>query len=199
MSRKHRQEKRLPPFVPLFVETLGSAAWKQTSFGARALFIALRKRCFKNNGHVYLSLRDASEELGHKDRNHIANWYRELEHYGFLVKTEGASLGVDGKGKAPHWRFTDLPVRAGNGELKDATRDFLRWNGTVFEPHVRPSWKWNARKAAALKKQNPGRDVAAKVGVTFIPEVGVTFIPPDDQSATSRPYRTTEMVATSRP
>jgi hypothetical protein len=173
MSRKNKAYKIRGQFTPLFYETTRSPAWKQLSL--RALFIALRMRCFKNNGHVYLSQREAEEELGRGSRNHIANWYRELGHYGFIVKTEAASLGVDGKGKAPHWRITDLPT--GSGGETPATKDFLRWDGTVFEPHVRPSWKWNARKQAALKKQNPGRDVEARVDVTSVPLVDVTSEP----------------------
>ena len=140
MSRKNKHGDRLPPFVPLFRETLRSPAYLQLSMGARALLTALRGRCGKNcNGHVYLSQRCAAEDLGHKNRNDIANWFRELQHYGFLVMTSAAALGVDGKGKAPHWRITDAPTRHGNGQLDPATKEFLHWDGVVFEPHVAPS------------------------------------------------------------
>jgi hypothetical protein len=87
---------------------------------------------------------------------------------------EGASLGVDGKGKAPHWRITDMPTRNGNGQLDAATQDFLRWDGVLFEPRVRPSRRWSARKQAALQKQNPGGHVATTVGDTLPP--------PEDES-----------------
>lgn len=182
MSRKNKHGDRLPPFVPLFRETLKSPAYRAASFGARALFTALRGRHGNNNGHVYLSQRDAEEELGHKNRNDIANWYRELEHYGFLVKTVAASLGVDGKGKATHWRITDMPTRNGRGELELATKDFLRWDGVLFEPHVAPSRRWNARKQAALKKQNPGLHVGTTVDSTPVPVVDSTSVPPNGGS-----------------
>jgi hypothetical protein len=181
VSRKNKRNK-LPPFVPVFRETWKVQAWKQLSFGARLLFVALSMSCYRNNGHVYLSLRDAGEELGHINRNDLSTWFRELQHYGFIVQTEGASLGVDGKGKAPHWRITDLPTGHG-GEIR-ATKDFLKWDGAVFEPHVRPSRRWNETKREALEKQNPGRHVRTTVGVTFVPEVGVTFVPPEGQSGT---------------
>jgi hypothetical protein len=182
-SRKSRDGgEKLPPFVPLLHETRKSPAYRQLSFGGRALFTALSARCFKNNKHVYLSQRDAEEELGHKDRNDIANWFRELVHYGFIVQTKGASLGVDGKGKAPHWRITDMPTRNADGGLDTATREFLRWDGVVFEPHVRPSRRWNPLKKAALKKQNPGRHVATTVDGTVPPVVGGTSPPPEDES-----------------
>lgn len=182
MSGKERLREKLPPFVPLFRETLATPAYRQLSFGARALFTALRAHCVKNNGHVYLSHRDASEELGRGSRNDIANWYRELVHYGFIVQTEAASLGVDGKGKATHWRITDLPTRKGNNELETPTKEFLRWDGEVFEPHVAPSRRWTDRKQNALKKQNPGLHVGATVDCTSVPEVDCTFVPPSDES-----------------
>ena len=180
MSKNH--DKIRGQFFPMFHETLGSPAYKQLSFGARALLTALRKRCVKNNGHVYLSLREAGKELGHKDRSDIANWYRELQHYGFIVETEAASLGVDGKGKATHWRITDMPTRNGRGELELATKDFLRWDGVLFEPHVAPSRRWNARKQAALKKQNPGLHVGTTVDSTSVPVVDSTSVPPNGGS-----------------
>jgi hypothetical protein len=185
MSRKDRSRDKLPPFVALFRETLATPAYRQLSFGARALFTALRMHCIRNNGHVYLSQRDASKELGGTQRNDIANWFRELQYYGFIVQTEAASLGVDGKGKAPHWRITDMPVRNINGvELSAATKDFLRWDGVVFEPHVAPSGRWNAAKHTALKKQNPGLHVHTTVDCTLQPRVDCTLQPPNGESGT---------------
>jgi hypothetical protein len=185
MRRKNSRDggDRLPPFIPSFRETLNSPAYLQLSFGARALLTALRGRCGKNsNGHVYLSLRDAAEDLGHKDRNGISNWFRELAHYGFIVMTSAAALGVDGKGKAPHWRITDAPTRNGNGQLDTATKEFLHWDGVLFEPHVAPSRRWNSSKQATIKKQNPGLHVAATVDCTCQPGVDCTCQPPEDGS-----------------
>ena len=71
-------------------------------------------------------MREAAEVTG-LNKDTIARAFRELEHYGFVVQTKGGCLGVDGKGKAPHWRLTEL------GLMTDLpTRDFLRWNGTRF-------------------------------------------------------------------
>jgi hypothetical protein len=174
---KKRDDKIQGQFFPMFHETMDSAAYKKLSFGARALLTALRKHCVKNNGHVYLSHRDACKELGHKRRNDIANWYRELQHHGFIVQTEAASLGVDGKGKATHWRLTELPMRKGNNEFMPATKDFLRWDGTVFKPHVPPSRRWNPGRKTALKKQNPGLHVRTTVDSTSVPVLGCTSVP----------------------
>jgi hypothetical protein len=127
------------PFVPLLKETLTTPAWRDMSHGARSLYVALKLRYssnFKNNGKIFLSSRDAEAELG-SNRDSVLRWFRELQHYGFIVMTNPGALGVDGKGKAPHWRLTEL------GYMNDPpTKDFLRWNKVRFRDG---------------EKQNPGR------------------------------------------
>ncbi len=110
-----------------------------------SLYVALKGRYsnnLRNNGRLYLSSRDAERELG-SNRNSILRWFRELQHYGFIVQTSGAALGVNGKGKAPHWRLTEM------GYMRDPpTREFARWNGIKFGED---------------KKQNPGCNSGARV------------------------------------
>src|SRR4051794_8839643 len=126
---RKRQHERLAAFVPLLKETLDTSAWRAMSHGARSLYVALKRRYNSNshnNGRVFISQRDASEELG-SHHNEVARWFRELQHYRFIVRTTAGSLGVEGKGKAPHWRLTEL------GYMHDMpTREFLRWNGPKF-------------------------------------------------------------------
>jgi hypothetical protein len=104
---KRRDKGRLPSFVPLFKETLATPAWRKLSHGARSLYVALKLRHIKNNGRVYLATRDAAKELG-SGLEEIGNWFRELQHYGFIVMTRPGYLGLDGKGLAPHWRLTEV-------------------------------------------------------------------------------------------
>ncbi len=129
-GRRHKDKQRLPPFVPLFKDTLASPAWRAMSHGARSLFVTLKFRYsnnLKNNGKLYLSQRDARKELG-SGFQEVGNWFRELQHYGFIVMTAPGCLGVEGMGKAPHWRLTEV------GYMTDPpTRDFLKWEGTKFE------------------------------------------------------------------
>src|SRR5262249_17128435 len=79
-------------------EPMNSPAWKEMSFGARLLYIALLRRLSftnYNNGHVYLSTRKAAQEIGaHKDT--VVIWFRELQHYGFIELVEPGTLGVKG-------------------------------------------------------------------------------------------------------
>lgn len=129
---KNRKTKnRLPPFLPLLVDMLDAPATKALSHGAFRLYVALKRECNphtpeRRNGRVYLSQRRAHQEIRSK-REQIARWYRELQFYGFIVMTERGCLGLDGKGKAPRWRLTEL------GYMNDLpTKDFLRWRGTKF-------------------------------------------------------------------
>lgn len=144
MSRR-TDKGRLAPFVPLLKETIETPAWKATSHGARSLYVSLKLRYssnFKNNGKIYLSTRTAAEELG-SNRDAVQRWFRELQFYGFIAMTAAGCLGVDGKGKSPHWRLTEL------GYMADPPpKNFLRWNGVKFTDR---------------KKQNPGRESGARV------------------------------------
>jgi hypothetical protein len=148
MSRDKKDKGRIDgPFVPLLVETMATPAWKAMSPYARVVYTALKSRySFKNrnNGRIYLSDRDGAEETGF-NKDTIARALRELKHYGFIVLTEPGCLGVNGKGKAPHWRLTEL------GYMRDPpTRDFMHWDGVIFREE-------KSAKSFLRKKQNPVR------------------------------------------
>jgi len=122
---------------------MDTAAWKAMSHGAKMLYVVLKRRYnrkFHNNGRIYLSQRNAAKELG-SHHNEIARWFRELRHYGFIVMTRPGGLGVEGKGKAPHWRLTEL------GYMKELpTQDYKRWDGTPFTDRKTKSRAGNAAR-----------------------------------------------------
>src|SRR5262245_8199111 len=106
MSNRHRRTK-LPPFVPLYKETMKTPAWIALSNGARMLYVLLKWNYNTNLGnHVFVSTRDAAKKLG-SNRDFVRRWFRELQHYGFIVMVRPGGLGVEGRGKAPHWRLTE--------------------------------------------------------------------------------------------
>jgi len=144
MSGKDRRNKgRLPAFTAMFVNTMESAAWLEASHGARLLFLALKHRYNRVTcGAVYLSTRKAAKELGSKTES-ITRWFRELQYFGFIVMMTPGHLGVEGVGKAPHWRITDEWFHD-----EPPTRDFHKWDGTPFHEQKRPSHYLR-------KKQNP--------------------------------------------
>jgi hypothetical protein len=133
MSNRHKvyAKGRLQgSWTALRHEVMDSAAWKATSFGARALYVALLRELSYthfNNGKVFLATRDAAKALGARQGS-VAVWYHELEHYGFIVMTSAGCLGVEGRGRAAYWRLTDMAW----GKGVEATKDYLKWNGTPF-------------------------------------------------------------------
>jgi hypothetical protein len=149
---KSRDKGRLPPFISVVKSTIDTPAWRALSHGARSLYIALRRRYNTNlQGGVYLSTRAGVQELGsHSHRDNVRRWFLELQYYGFIVMIRPGHLGVNGRGKAPHWRLTESQYLG-----EKPTRDFDRWNGTPFQKKKRPK--------NYTKKQNPGPPVRSTV------------------------------------
>jgi hypothetical protein len=111
-------------------EVMQSAAWRHMSMGARMLYIALIKNLSftaDNNGKVFLATRKAAEELGASQRA-VCVWFRELEHFGFIVETEpGTAM------RATRWRITDAGWGKLDGKSIEPTKDYLKWSGELFE------------------------------------------------------------------
>jgi hypothetical protein len=150
---KPRKDKgRIPEdFVWILHSTIDSRAWRAMSHGARSLYLSLSRRYstnFKNNGKLYLSTRNAAKETG-SGLEEIGNWFRELQHYGFIVQTQAGCLGVEGHGLAPHWRLTAI------GYMNDPpTRDFLKWDGTKYRRRNRSSRRAHGAAAVPAAAQN---------------------------------------------
>jgi hypothetical protein len=166
MSKK-RKAGHLPPFIPLFKDTVKTDAWKALSHGARSLYAVLKSRYNnKLQNSVFVSTRVAKEELGRGSRNNVLIWFRELEHYGFIVETSPAHHGVNGQGKAPHYRLTE---EGHNG--KEPTRDFMRWDGSPFTE--------KRKREAPIKNRIRGCHGGASLVAT-----GVPLVPDSDLQAT---------------
>jgi hypothetical protein len=178
-KNKNSDIKRRGQFIPWFVETTDSPAWKAMSMGARVLYMALKRHHFvgfnNNNGRIFLSGRDAMEEIGVGNRDSIHRWFRELQHYGFIVMTSPGSLGLDGKGKAPQWRLTELETPL--ADTKEPTLDYLKWDGTPFNGNQ--AWRGRGPKP---KKQNPGRETTSRVAAKQRPVLAAKQRPPQPGS-----------------
>ena len=87
------KKQKLPPFVPMFVYVMDSPAWLAMSPGARAFFLAFKKRYNrKTQQAVFLSARIAAKEL-RANKDTVSRWYHELQHFGFIMQVRGASFG----------------------------------------------------------------------------------------------------------
>ena len=143
------------------------------SFGARLLYIALLRRLSfinYNNGHVYLSTRKAADEIG-ANRSTIVQGFRELQHYGFLEMVHPGVLGA--KGKATHWRITDMAWGQIDGGPVRATKDYLNWSGELFGASSKNLSKgrknhppWSEKPSTPGPKNHPpsGTDMDGKTG-----------------------------------
>jgi hypothetical protein len=116
-------------------DTMKTQAWRALSHGARSLYIALKCRYnSKLQNGVYLSTRGAVKELSlHQNRDSVLRWFRELQFYGFTAMVSPAHHGVNGHGKAPHWRLTEEPYLG-----HAPTKDFLKWDGELFHEQKSP-------------------------------------------------------------
>jgi hypothetical protein len=176
MSKKN-DKGRLPPFTPLLHATLDAPAWRAMSYGAGWLYVALKRRA--NSGpRAYISYRDAIAVLA-CSRGKLREWFAELEHYGFIRLHAHGCLGTEGKGKAPHWRLTEkgqTSKASPEGLFEPPPNDFLKWDGTLFDPkpyresHNKGRRTWTDDK---IKKQNP----VSYVGNTPFPTSGTPPVP----------------------
>jgi hypothetical protein len=131
-------------------EVMQSAAWKQMSMGARMLYIALIKNLSfnaDNNGKVFLATRKAADELGASQRI-VCVWFRELEHYGFTAMTEpGTAM------RAARWRITDVGWGRLDGKAIEPTKDYLKWDGELFDREPKKIKKGEEQKYSLRGKK----------------------------------------------
>jgi hypothetical protein len=176
MSRKRFKGRIKGPFVALLKDTLKTPAWKALSYGARSLYVVLKWRYNNNTTNaVFVSTRVAAQELG-AGRDNVRHWFRELEFYGFIVKVRLAHHGVNGHGKAPHWRLTEESYLQ-----KEPTRDFLRWDGN------RINKTRNARRRHRLDTLLKNRIRGPGVRSSVVPASGPLVPNSKAQNGTSGP------------
>ena len=177
---KHDKGRIGGQFTPLLWPTLDLPAWRALSHGAKSLYVALKRRVPRGRNRSYVSYRDAERELK-SGRRKIREWFAELEHYGFIKLAAAGCLGVDGKGKAPHWFLTELGTTSkasAGGLFEPPTNDFLRWDGVVvFDPKP-----YRAGRTWDYEKQNPGAHVDSTPVLTWTPPPMLTSATPKSQS-----------------
>jgi hypothetical protein len=154
---KNRSKGRLAPFIPVIRSTRSHPAMVALSHGAFRLYVALTAHySTRLEGAVYLSSRAAMNELG-ANKTSVLRWYRELEYYGFIRMVSPAYHGLNGNGRAAHYRLTEFRYLN-----QPATRDFEQWDGTKFQERKRPSHY-------AGKKQKPRCDSVPTLGTVVGP------------------------------
>jgi hypothetical protein len=160
-------------FFPMLFSTMEAPAWIELSHGAKALYLVLKRRLPGGN-KAYISTRNAAHELK-VSRTKVREWFAELRHYGFIVLDSPHCLGVDGVGKAPHWRLTELGATSKtnpSGVFEPPPQDFLKWDGTPFDPKpYRSDTNWGAGKIKPQpsRQDHPGPHVRTTPGSASYP------------------------------
>jgi hypothetical protein len=122
MSRKTFKRGRSAPFIQIEHWVYDCAAWQSMKSGPRALYLALkRKYNGGNNGEIFLSHRDAADDLN-VGRDTVGKYYAELQKKGFIQQTVGHYLGPSGMGQAAKWALTEYPLNRAA-----ATKEFMSW------------------------------------------------------------------------
>lgn len=134
MSRKKRRvdaKGRNPGGVEHWTKmirsTMETPAWRALSPAAQALYPWLKLEWRgvdnNNNGQLRLSVRQAAERVGIAN-NRAAKCFVELQAKGFLVQTEGASLGTSGAARSPSYELTELALPTGGTQGRMLYRDW---------------------------------------------------------------------------
>lgn len=132
MTKERKNRNMLPNgrnrtgrFVKIDHSLLSSEAYRALSPNARSLLIELAAlENGKNNGSLYLSVRDAAARMGVADTTAASRAFDELQELGFIVLTKDAHfhVKVSEHSRARCFRLTWLPVP---GQRKAPSLEFL--------------------------------------------------------------------------
>ena len=164
-------------FIALLHATLDCPAWKAASHGARWLYMALKRRHPRERNTAYISYRRRRRSQGQPPQNR--RMVRRVRALRVHRTTPAFSLGVDGKGKAPHWRLTELGKPARRAPMDSLSHlAVIICGGTAFyltRSHFeRHTWDY--------QKQNPGDYVVNTLVTTCSPPRVTTCSPPKSES-----------------
>lgn len=183
-ANKKGRSTKSPPFTPIFDKMMDCPAFMSLSHLAQCLYWRLRRLARfdgSRNGQVFLSTRDAAEQL-HAHQDTVRKAFYELQAKGFIMATQLGSIGFSGEGKATLWRLTELPTPTD----PKPTKEYLSW---------RPGHDFPVQKGKAPpnKKQNPalmhraGRPNSSGASATSDAAAGVACPKPSGVSGNIKP------------
>ena len=140
MGRDKKNEQRKEAVTVLRLDVMRTPAWRALSLPAQALYpwikLEWRGAKFNNNGKLRLSVRQAADCMGCNIKTTMRA-FQDLQAKGFIIQTEGASLGMEGMGKAPAYELTEIVSAGGRGPGKQL---FLNWSeGHDFPVKMTPT------------------------------------------------------------
>ncbi len=158
MANKDHRGSHTGAFVRLPHSLLTTQAYRAASPTARALLVDLvLMEKGKNNGTLFLSVRDAANRLGLSDLRAAGAAINELERLGFIAMTADAhfsSRATDGS-RARSWRLTWLPCKAA------PTNEYQTVQVADRRARLRAERGCRALKAY-MRKQNGGQETTTR-------------------------------------
>ncbi|OWY13057.1 hypothetical protein B6V72_09630 [Thioclava sp. F34-6] len=164
LARDKKNEHRTEQFTKWIYAHRLLPAWKALTFPARDAYFHLAVRCMaetadkngkvrNNNGEVFRSLRELSEDMGCTTKTAGAA-LADLQAKGWIVCTDPWVRGMDGKGRAAKFRLTMM-----SSKERPPTVEPKHWEpGHDYPVTVYRSYMPKPRKQRAAnlsKKQNP--------------------------------------------
>lgn len=118
----NKGRKKWVPHVRLDHSVFYSAAYRALSSAARILIFELSGLYNgRNNGEIFLSVRDAAKLMGMADTGVASRAFRELIAHGLIVLESAGTFSLK-QSHASRWRLTFLPA-----DGKAPTREFEHW------------------------------------------------------------------------
>jgi hypothetical protein len=159
-KRKTTKRRRGQFYIALEFWELECPAFAHLSADATRVYLFMRKRLNfdnGNNGAVPFSHRDAAKALNTTGRHRAGNALAELQHFGFIKRRENGR-------PAPYVRLaSEWQLTAFECSGQPASKDFMRWEGEVFEPPFKGHLgKRTMEKRRAAEKRLPIANVATR-------------------------------------
>ena len=182
MSRggdKNRDIKLRGQFIPAFVETRRTPAWRALSMGARELYMTLKVHHFvgfkNNNGHIFLSERKAMEEMGVRNR--------EVDQ-ALVPRVAALRLHRHDEPREPRCRGQGQSSAVATDRTRNAIGRLKGTNSRLQEMgrHAVQRQPSLARRGQKPKKQNPGRETTSRVDAKQRPVLDAKQRPPHPRS-----------------
>jgi hypothetical protein len=131
---KQGYSKRDDSHVRQYLADMERPSYKTLSVGARALLFELKALYHgRNNGELYLSVREAAERLGTKSTNSVMDWFWELQDRGWVKPRVAVGFNQKSAARARMatcWAIAEYPTPGAA-----PTREFVTWEGP---PRPRP-------------------------------------------------------------
>ena len=136
MGRDKRNENRTEQFTKWIKSETELPAFLALSYPARDAYFRIRALCFaetaqrnpkvrNNNGSIYVSSRWLAEKMGASQKTARAS-LADLQAKGFLDCTQEPRKASHGRGLAPHFRLTMMPMGQGD-TWERATQEPVEW------------------------------------------------------------------------